>query len=153
MFPVPMICYVIVLFCFVKARIVRLLFSCKLSQADNCCRTTIIQIFAMPVFLISVSGVLHGHYTIDSFYNWNLWLLLWCLSFFLPLYCLMPFYCVFWSYTRVQYFMNVFVCVRKWHNKTVQSINHCSHWSHSHIKEQSVCLGSVNTSLRYGSTR
>ena len=45
--------------------------------------------------LINVSGVLRGHYTIESFYDWNVWFLLWCLLSFLPLYCCISFYCVF----------------------------------------------------------
>ena len=75
--------------------------------------------------LIDVSGVLRKHYTIESFYDRKLWFLLWCLSLFLSLNsCFFTVYfryileCdILWMYLFLPY------CVRKWHNKTVQSIN------------------------------
>ena len=53
--------------------------------------------------LINISGVLRGHYTIDSLYDWNVWFLLWCLSSFLPLYWCYFIVCL-WSYAGVWYF-------------------------------------------------
>ena len=99
-------------FCFAKSRI-------------NYCSTTFSRNLQCLSLLSSVSGILSGYYMIESYYNWNLWFLLWCLSLFVPLYwCI---FIVFWSYTGVWQFMNVFgfYRVRKWLNKTVQSINSC----------------------------
>ena len=71
-----------------------------------------------------INGVLRGHYTIESFYDRKLWFLLWCLTLFLSLNsCFFIVYfryileCdILWMYLFLPY------CVRKWHNKTVQSI-------------------------------
>ena len=78
-----------------KSRIVRILFFCTLPQADNCCPTTFYRNLQCMSLLINVSGALRGYYTIESFYDWNLRFLLWCLSLFLPLYWLFFFHCVF----------------------------------------------------------
>ena len=107
-----------------KTRIVRILFSCMLPQTDNC-PTTVYRHLQCMSLLIDVSGVLRGHYTIESFYDRKLWFLLWGLSLFLSLNsCFFIVYfryileCdILWMYLFLPY------CVRKWHNKTVQSIN------------------------------
>ena len=114
-----------------KTRIVRILFSCMLPQTDNC-PTTVYRHLQCMSLLIDVSGVLRGHYTIGSFYDRKLWFLLWGLSLFLSLNsCFFIVYfryileCdILWMYLFLPY------CVRKWHNKTVQSINLFSspHW-------------------------
>ena len=107
-----------------QTRIVRIIFPCTLLQTDNCCPTTVYRNSQCMWVLINVSGVLRGHYTVDLFYDWNLCFLLWCLSLFLPLnWCFLL--CIFdhtlecdilWMYLFLPY------CVRKLHNKTVQSI-------------------------------
>ena len=107
-----------------KTRIVRILFSCMLPQTDNCCPTTVYRHLQCMSLWIDVSGVLRRHYTIESFYDRKLWFLLWCLSLFLSLNsCFFIVYfryileCdILWMYLFLPY------CVRKWHNKTVQSI-------------------------------
>ena len=108
-----------------KTRIVRILFSCMLPQTDNCCPTRVYRHLQCMSLLIDVSGVLRRHYTIESFYDRKLWFLLWCLSLSLSLNsCFFTVYfryileCdILWMYLFLPY------CVRKWHNKTVQSIN------------------------------
>ena len=65
---------------------------CMVPQTDNCCPTTVYKHLQCMSLLINVSGVLRGHYTIESFYDWKLWFLLWCLSLFLRLY-----WCFFFS--------------------------------------------------------
>ena len=108
-----------------KSRIVRIIFSCTLPHADNCYPTTFYRNLHFMSLLINVSGVLRRHCTVESFYDWNLWFLLWCLYLFLPLYgCFFLFrvndhilQCdILWMYLFLPY------CVRKWHDKTVQSL-------------------------------
>ena len=112
--------------CFIKKkRIVRILFSCMLPQIDNCCTTTVYRHLQCMSLLIDVSGVLRGHYTIESFYDRKLWFLLWCLSLFLSLnLCFLL--CILDIYLNVIFYECICFlpyCVRKWHNKTVQSIS------------------------------
>ena len=86
-----------------KTRIVWILFSCMLPQTDNCCPTTVYRHLQCMSLLINVSGVLRGHYTIESFYDWKLWFLLWCLSLFLPLY-----WCFFYRVFQIIYLNVIF---------------------------------------------
>ena len=120
-----------------KIRIVRILFLCTLPQTDNWCSTTVYRNLQCMSLWINVSSVLREHFTIESFYDWNMWISLWCLSLFLPLYwCFFVVY--FLSCTAVWYFMNVFVlpyCVRKLHYKTVQSTNQYITWFSTYFEK------------------
>ena len=112
--------------CFIKKKESSGFFSLAcFPKMDHCCTTTVYRHLQCMSLLIDVSGVLRGHYTIESFYDRKLWFLLWCLSLFLSLnLCFFIVYfrylleCdILWMYLFLPY------CVRKWHNKTVQSIN------------------------------
>ena len=111
----PCHCYPCVVL--LKTRIVRILFFCTLPQTDNWCPTIVYRNLQCMSLWINVSGVLREHYTIESFYDWNMWFLLWCLALFLPLY-----WCFFIAYflpwTGVWYFMNVFVFTLLCHKVT-----------------------------------
>ena len=96
------------LFCFVKSRIVRILFFCTLSQAGNFCPTTFYRNLQCLSLLISVSGVLTW-----TLYDWTMlrlgfaFFLLWCLSLFLQIY-----WCIFIMFLIIYWSVLVYECIR-----------------------------------------
>ena len=109
---------------FYKTRIVRILFSCMFPQTDNCCPTIVYRHLQRMSLLIDVSGVLRG-----QLYDWIIlrlkivvftvvFVIVFTVKLMLFLLCILDHILecdILWMYLFLPY------CVRKWHNKTVQS--------------------------------
>ena len=109
-----------------KSRIVRILLSCTLPQADNCCPTAFYKNLQCMSSLINVSGALREHHTIESFLRSKFVVFTVVLVIVFAV-ILIFFYCVFliiyWSVIFYECSCFLPYCVWKCHNKTVQSIN------------------------------